>query len=218
MAPTMARLVVLLILLASIALPAANAHTTVTTSDGKYFVTVGNLNEPVTTFMKTGLDLIVRANNSGVRGAGIGGLQLTLNATLIAPNDATLTEPLRTQFGVAGGYSFNEPYFLTLPGTYYLRLNGRINQTAVAFQQILVGSGPIPSMDELHFPGNVSTPIRLEERLTVLESETAQLKAEVATLRQQVKGSPQSAAPGLDLLGTLLVGLVAIALVRGRRT
>lgn len=214
----MARLLLLatfLFLLATV--PTVAAHTTVTTPDGKYFVTVGNLNEPVTTFMKTGLDLIVRANNSGVRGAGIGGLQLTLNATLAAPNGQTLSQPLRSQFGVSGGYSFEEPYFLTLPGSYYLRLTGRINQTDVNFTGVLVGSGPIPSMDELHFPDAVSTPKEIEDRLAALESENDQLRSELAALKQQMQASPRATSPGLGTLVFLVPGALFLAWMRSRR-
>ena len=38
----------------------ASAHSVNPTSDGKYDLIVGNLNEPTTTYMKTGLDLIIQ--------------------------------------------------------------------------------------------------------------------------------------------------------------
>lgn len=211
----MARYLLAALLGAVLLAPAASAHTTVTTPDGKYFVTVGNLNEPITTFVKTGLDLVVRANNSGVRGAGIGGLQLTLNATLLAPNAKTLSQPLRAQFGVAGGYSFSEPYFLTQPGEYFLRLTGKINQTTVNFDRILVGSGPIPSMDALHFPDSVSTPKEIEDRLAALEAENAALKADVAALK--ANGAAKGSAPGPDLLVLGLVAAIGVFAFRRRR-
>jgi hypothetical protein len=189
-------------------MPLVGAHTTVTTTDGKYFVTVGNLNEPVTTYTKTGLDLTLRANASGARGSGIPGAHLTLNATLIAPNNEEFTAPLAGQFGKPGSYSFQEPYHLTLAGEYFLRLTGRINQTEVNFAKILVGSGAVPAMEDTMFPDDVQNAKQLQDRITALE-------AKVTSLEADDDEEPEGNAPGFDGF-SLVVLLAGVALLAAR--
>lgn len=189
--------------------PSVAAHTTVATADGSYLVTVGNLGEPVTTHVKTGLDLLVRANQTGR--PGITGAHLTLNATLIAPNGEELSQPLEGQFGKPGAYTFEDPYVLTVAGEYYLRLSGTINQTQADFDRILVGSGPIPAIEELGFPDDVDSPKQLQARIGALEARLASLEEDGA--KSEAAADSPSIDPVIALLGVALVGF----LVRRRR-
>lgn len=193
--------------------PPAAAHTTVATTDGKYLVTAGNLNEPITTFTKTGLDLIVRANTTNR--PGITGLHLTLTAVLTAPDGKDHTEPLESHFGKPGSYSFSEPYTLTQAGSYFLKVTGKINETNVDFARILVGSGPVPATEEHMFPDAVQNPKQLQDRIAALEAENAALKADVEALK--AKSTVKGESPGVEGFVLLaLVGVVGLAL-RGRR-
>lgn len=196
--------------------PTATAHTTVGTADGKYLVTAGNLDEPVTTFTKTGLDLIIRANQTG--NAGITGAHLTLDATLIAPNGEELSEPLEGQFGEPGSYTFEDPYFLTLPGEYFLRVKGKINETDVDLR-ILVGSGPIPAAEELTFPDEIQSEKQLQQRIADLEKRLADLQVQVDAMGSDAEKKDGGSAPGTDSFTMLLLlATVGVVLARSRRT
>jgi len=75
--------VLLAVLTLVLVVPAALGHATYPTDDGRFLITVGNLGEPVYTYQKSGLDLIIRENTTDR--AEVPGVDATLNATLVAP-------------------------------------------------------------------------------------------------------------------------------------
>ena len=110
-------------------LPAAFAHDTkiVGPEGGKqYKVTVGMLNEPVFSEVRTGLDLIVRDNADD---SPVEGLETSLLAEITAPTGETRTLTVSPQFGKPGYYK--DDYILTMPGTYDIRIYGFIGDLEI---------------------------------------------------------------------------------------
>jgi len=203
--------------------PAASAHNTVPTDDGAYFLTVGHLNEPATTFMQSGLDLSVRVNESGERGAEVPDLHQTLSATLIAPDGTEMESGLRVQHGSVGRYSFENPYYLTQPGQYRLRLVGTIGETMV--DGVYDVSGPMQDKRDLWFPDeDVPTGLELQQQAAALQTEVDALEAQVQVLESRIDAmetagggsTTEQGAPGPGGLFVLLA-IVGAALVFARR-
>lgn len=118
-------LIALLVLLFSVAW--AHETRTVGPEGGtQYKVTVGMLNEPVFSEVRTGLDLIIRnaADDSPVEG-----LETSLQADITAPTGETRTLEVRPQFGKPGYYK--DDYILTMPGTYDIRIYGFIGDLEI---------------------------------------------------------------------------------------
>ncbi|MBW3582821.1 MAG: septum formation initiator family protein [Euryarchaeota archaeon] len=198
--------------------PSAIAHATAPTDDGRFFITVGNQNEPVTTWTKTGLDLIIRENESGERGAEVPDLHRTLSATLISPGGEEMRMDLKTQFREVGRYEFTEPYVLTEAGQYRLRLVGEIDVTTV--DGIYDVSRPVPSWSEITFPAEAKTPTELEaendalrQEIDDLEARLSTLESDQAALQEQVDAQETNEATALpSVLAVLgIAGLIAIA-------
>lgn len=153
----MARLAIVLLhaaLAAALVLPAAAAHTTVETEDGQYRIVVGQLDEPVITHAKTGLDLCFSLNTTARTPVTIDPFDFEEPAgfvKLVAPGGDELAMPLRAQFGRDGCYQFTEPYVLTEPGQYTVSLMGSINGTAVEVSAANAG-GAVVDQDEILFP------------------------------------------------------------------
>ena len=164
------------LLAALIAAPLASAHNTVQTDDGEYFLTVGHRSEPTATFLRSGLDLIIRENNDGERGDEVPDLAGALQATLISPSGEEFSQPLTLQHGAVGRYSFGDPYILTESGQYKLRLVGTIGTTVVDGTYDV--SGPLDDYTDLTFPRtDVQTLTQLQERIDDLETKIAALEA-----------------------------------------
>lgn len=191
-----------LVLLASFLIaPVAVAHNTVQTDDGEYFLTVGHRNEPTATFLRSGLDLIIRENNNGERGDEVAGLADKLTATVISPSGEELSHPLHTQHGAVGRYSFGDPYVLTEPGQYKLRLSGMIGDTVVDGTYDI--SGPLDKYGDLTFPRtDVPTPLELQERIASLEARIVELEA-----HEREHSNGYTNGPGLILVLGTIVGL-----------
>lgn len=136
-------------LAAAIVAPSAAAHTTVFSSDGKYRIVVGQLEEPVVTQQKTGLDLCFTLNTTAREPVAID--LSAVQATLVSPGGEELSQELRTQFGRPGCYQFEKPYVLTEPGQYTLSLSGDLNGTALAFTGVNAG-GTVEDHEEIRFP------------------------------------------------------------------
>lgn len=199
-----------------LALPAASAHATVLTDDEAYYLTVGNLNEPTTTFMNTGLDLIVRVNDDGEPGEEVPDLHQTLTATIVAPDGTEKSMDLRTQHGAVGRYSFAEPYYLTQPGQYHLRLVGNIGDTQV--DDVYRISEEVPDIRDAWFPDqDVPTLADLQQQVADLEGQVADLESRLAALET---GTPdqegRQSAPGPAAALLVLVLLCVAFLVRRR--
>lgn len=206
-----ARLVPLGVLAALLAASAASAHTTAPVAGGAYCVTAGNLNEPVTTYVKTGLELIIREGlgagtcASDDRGADVTGAHESLEATLIAPSGAELTQALQPQFGTVGRYTFEEPYVLTEPGEYHVHVTGTLGDQAVD-ETILVGSGPVPDWSDHTFPAlGLPTMQEIDGRLSALEAHMHEGDDE------------DSSIPGIGVLWVMTIAMVGAAMLYQRR-
>jgi hypothetical protein len=195
-----------------LAVPLASAHTSVITADGKYRMAIGNLNEPVTTYVKTGLDVILSTNNTArtpvVQNPG------NLTATLIAPDGVTkLSQALTAQFGKPGSYTFTEPYVLTQPGQYTLRLTGTILGSPVDGTYNVAGK--VPAMGNVTFPdSHVPTNAELMALHEQDQQAISAMTARVASL--EASASKPKGAPGMEAPALLLV-LAAAALAVARR-
>lgn len=207
----------LLTLAALLALPAAAAHQTAYSADGRLRFTYGSLGEPVYTFQKSGLDLGVFDNATGAPIEGLAasegaqpgaiGFRLWL---VHAGQELELTPGLRTQFGRAGWYTY--PYMLTEPGGYALRIDGTINGTPV--QQTIPPRHDIQGTDSIMWPQQYPTPDTLESRLEAVERQlAAQDGGDSGT--GGAGGGSDKGSPGP--LWALPLALLAVALVLRRR-
>jgi MYXO-CTERM domain-containing protein len=129
--------------------PTVAAHTSVFSSDGKYRIVVGQLEEPVITGAKTGLDLCFSLNTTAREPVAID--PLAFEVTLVSPSGEERSQDLRGQYGRAGCYQFTEPYVLTEPGQYTVSLTGSHNGTAMQFSGVNAG-GAVIDEDDIRFP------------------------------------------------------------------
>lgn len=194
-------------LLVSLAAPHASAHVTYPTDDDAYQITVGQQGEPVYTFQRTGLDLIIRENTT--ERTEVSGLEETLTVTLVGPGGEERNLPIEPQFGSVGRYTFVEGYTLTQPGLYQVRIEGTIRNTAVS------GTYDMPHevlpQSEIMFP---------DEGLPTLKD----LRDRNQALEQRVQALEEAGSGGDDagrdspapLLGVLLA-LVLVAFVLRRK-
>lgn len=158
-----------------LAVPAASAHTAYTTADGKYRLAVGNLNEPVYTFVKTGLDVIITSNDTARTPFPISNPG-DLTATLIAPDGHTLSQPLTKQFGTVNRLTFQEGYVLTQPGQYKVHLVGTINGTAI--DATINDAGVLGDQKDITFPDTqVPSSLELASRVAALEQQVSAMSA-----------------------------------------
>lgn len=209
-----------------LAAPAATAHESYSTDDGKYSLTLGEQNEPVYTYDWTNLDFIVSEDSENGSGGPVPDVHKTVNATLVAPGGEELSLPIEAQHGEIGRYEFVQDYFLTQPGQYEVRLDGHINGTDVNGTYKL--PGPRESMSGQGFPAeNVPSLLdlqsqiegqsetdteELEQRVTELESQVSQLEQRVQSMEnREDAAADQQSAPGAGAL----VAMLALAGVAG---
>jgi hypothetical protein len=203
---TLPRLAVLAALALVLAAPAASAHETVITADGKVRIVVGQLAEPVITYQKTGLDLCFTENNAA-RTALTTVNPGNLTATLTSPNGQTLSMALRAQHGRAGCFQFQEPYVPTMAGQYKVDVIGSANGSAVDLRGVNAGR-PVQDSRDLTFPDSeVPDALALEAQVRALESRLAALE----TRSGEANSIPSPAA------ALLIVGLAALAALRRMR-
>src|ERR1044072_8904428 len=180
-APRILRAAALLALALAATVPAASAHTSVFSADGKVRVVVGQLNEPVSTYAVSGLDVCFQENTTAR--APIAGINAgAISATVRAPNAAELKQDLKAQFGRAGCFTFSEPYVLTQPGQYVVDLTASINGSALDGKSGAAG-GAVVARSDITFPDS-SVPSNAE-----LQGKVAALEARVATLESEHKDS-----------------------------
>ena len=216
--------------LALLLAPAATAHTSVFSADGKLRVVVGQLNEPVVTYAKSGLDVCFQANTTArtpVAGVNPG----AITVSLIAPSGARLTQPLAAQFGRTGCFQFQDPYVLTEAGQYTADLQGTVNGTAFSFTRVIAG-GAVDNVTAVTFP---ATSVMTNEHLTKAKADKAeleglrtrvqQLEADKAALENRVKALEQARATGTGTakespmpVALLVLGLLAALAVARRRS
>jgi hypothetical protein len=205
------RMRILVLALAAVGLlllaPGAMAHTTHLTDDGQYCIVIGQQGEPVNTFQRTNLDLIIRPNLSGSTDLAerdcdgdnpVDGVHETLNAYWIAPGGEEHHDELVLQRGQVR-YQFANTYMLTQPGYYNLYLEGHINGSPVDGEYL--NDHNIRDMTELMFPDQGLPNPR----------DTAALEARVAALEAQLAegqgGNAEAPGPG----ALVLVGLIAFS-------
>lgn len=110
-----------------LALAAAHETHVVGAEGGEqYKVIVGQLNEPVFTEFRTGLDLIVRhaADDTPVEG-----LENSLTASITAPDGQVRQLTIAGQYGKPGSYK--DDYVLTVAGTYTIEVSGYIGSLQI---------------------------------------------------------------------------------------
>lgn len=187
--------------------PAASAHTSVFSADGKVRVVVGQLNEPVSTYAVSGLDVCFQENTTArapIQGINPGAIA----ATLRAPNGAELKQDLKAQFGRAGCFTFSEPYVLTQPGQYVADLAATINGSAVDVKNVAAG-GAVVDRSDITFPDSSVASNK------DLEAKVAALEARIATLEKP--GSDDDKKSPSPVAAWMMVGLAALAAVRRLR-
>lgn len=212
----------LLLVLLAVSMGTASAHKTVTTEDGLTKVTWGFLNEPATTFTKSGLDLILRDNatNGGIPG-GVANLTGELRY-----GDEKIDLVLAPQHGrEAEGRYTSQVITLARPGLYTLYLKGSINGSAI--DMAIPGAHETHDISDTLFPKGAFDPYTPATGDTsALEGEIAALKARIAAL--EAKANTQASTPATVKpetsdtpapgLVALLAGVAVAAVVLARRT
>lgn len=198
----------LLLAVTLLAGPAA-AHQTWYSPDNKVKFVYGNLNEPVYTFQKTGLDVGFFDNaTSGPipnlaaaegQTPGAVGFRIWL---VYSGQELELTQGLRAQFGKPGWVTY--PYMLTRPGAYSVRIEGAINGTQLNLT--IPPKHDILPLDSIMWPAKFPTADNESAQVDALKAEVALLKADVANLK--VKGRDGGAAPGFELAGLALLAIL----------
>jgi hypothetical protein len=199
--------------LALLVVPTASAHASVFTSDGRYKVTFGFLNEPAVTYTKTGLDLIITDNATG---GPVDGADKTLHATLLY-GDKTHDLSLAPQFGTHGRYT--DTITLTEPGFYKLHVTGTLNGTTV--DVTIPAKEPTPDINDTYFPDHPPSLADLQAQVAALQQQVAALQAKAtqqaaSTTPVTTQFAPTKAAPAVELVGALAV-VGAAAFLLGRR-
>lgn len=216
----MALRAVAILLLAALVAPAATAHTSVVTSDGQTRIVVGQLEEPVVTYQKTGLDLCFTMNNTARTPLSINPGDFEAPAghvRLRSPSGEALALGLRGQFGRPGCYQFTQPYVLTEAGQYTLEFKGVVNGTAIDFTGVAAG-GAVQDASALAFPGALDQATQdVAADVAALQARLAQVESDLAA--QKAAAADEDAgrfAPGLPPV-LLLAGLVGVAALVRRR-
>src|ERR1041385_8503304 len=207
-APRILRAAALLALALAATVPAASAHTSVFSADGKVRVVVGQLNEPVSTYAVSGLDVCFQENTTAR--APIAGINAgAISATVRAPNAAELKQDLKAQFGRAGCFTFSKPYVLTQPGQYVVDLTATINGSAGNLRNVDAG-GAVVDRSAITFPdATVPSDAQLLDQIHALQARVSALEAE-----HQGSGDKKSPAP---VAAWMMVGLAALAAARRLR-
>lgn len=210
-------------------IPASSAHS-VQVLPGDVRVVVGLLEEPVTTDMKSGLDICFTTNTTDKAPVTID--TATLEVTLESPNGHSMTQALKTQFGRAGCYTFTDPIFFTQAGQYTVDLDGKLNGADFDVHGIKAG-GAVAAMSAITFPdSHVAGNLQLGNDTRVNQQQIAQLQQTLADLQQNIlqlqrdvaalkaSQSPTTTAKGSPAPTMVLAGLavVVVAFAARRRS
>jgi hypothetical protein len=201
----------LVLLLAALAIaasaPAASAHTAVTSVDGRVRGSIGLLDEPVSTYAVTGLDVCFTHNTAAPRTPIAGINPGNFSATLKAPSGATHTAALEVPFGRPNCLTFETPLVLTESGQYLVDLSGALNGTTIDVKDVKAG-GEVVDREEITFPATVASDEELQGRIAALESKVAALQADEAG----ADGGGEKGAPApVAALTFLLLAVLAAA-------
>lgn len=181
MAARLLRTALLTAFVLSLAVPAASAHTAVFSADGKVRGSVGLLNEPVSTYTVTGLDVCFSQNTAAPRKAVNVTDPAAFTVTLRSPSGETHAASVEVPFGRPNCLVFEAPLVLTEPGQYLVDLVGGINGTTFDLKDIKAG-GEVVAREEITFPARVSSDEDLEARIAALEAEEKGIPAPAAAL------------------------------------
>lgn len=179
----------------ALAVPTASAHTAIFSDDEQVRGSVGLLNEPVSTYAVTGLDVCFSQNTGAPRAPVNVADAANFTVTLRAPSGAVHSAAVEVPFGRANCITFETPLVLTEPGQYLVDLSGSINGTTFDVEGVKAGGEVIPR-EEITFPDEVSSDADLEARIAALEASA-----------EDDKGIP---APAAALTFALLAVLAAI--------
>lgn len=206
--PRLALALTLAALVAAVASPAATAHTAVYTVDNRVRGSVGLLNEPVSTYAVTGLDLCFTHNTAAPRTALASLDPDNFTATLKAPSGATHAAALEVPFGKPNCLTFEDPLVLTEPGQYLVDLSGTLNGTTIDVKDVKAG-GEVVAREEITFPAQVASDEALQGRIAALEAKVAAMESDGADADE--KGAP---APMAAVTFVLLAVLAAARRMR----
>lgn len=205
--------------------PAASAHTETFSTDHKVRASIGLLNEPVSTYAVTGLDICFTDQNKVPQKNADGKDYVNtttanlLKATLTAPSGSTHTADLKTQFGRAGCVTFTSPLVLTEPGQYTVAVTmsgaALFNGTTFDLSGVKAG-GSVTDRADITFPATgVPDDKVLQEKVTALEARIAVLESDAAAAladKDDDSGKFAAGAPG----PLIMVGLAALVVVLRR--
>ena len=197
--PSLLPIALLTALAVALAAPAATAHTTVFSADERVRGSIGLLNEPVSTYAVTGLDVCFSQNTAAPRAPVDVADPADFTATLRSPNGETHSVAVEVPFGRPNCLTFETPLVLTEPGQYHVDLTGSINGTTLDVKDAKAGGEVIPR-EEITFPATVSSDEDLEARIAALE-----------VADDDERGIP---APAAALVFVLLAGLAAVRRLR----
>jgi hypothetical protein len=206
--PRLLPIVLLTALAVTLATPAASAHTAIFSDDDKVRGSVGLLNEPVSTYAVTGLDVCFTQNSAAPRAPIAVSDAEAFTATLRSPSGETHSAPLEIPFGRANCLTFETPLVLTEPGQYLVDLTGSINGTTFDVKDIKAG-GEVVAREEITFPAEVAGDKELQDRIAALESK-------VEALQDDESGDDEKGAPAPVAAMTFLL-LAVLAAVRRLR-
>jgi hypothetical protein len=192
--------------------PVASAHTEVFSADHRVRGSVGLLNEPVSTYAVTGLDVCFTHATAAPRAPLPKGIVNPGNftATLTSPSGKTHTALLEVPFGRDNCLTFEDPLVLTEPGQYLMKMSGLLNGTSIDFTDIKAG-GVVVAREEITFPAVVDSDEQLQARITALEAKVASMEADEASHDDDEKGAP---APVAGMTFVLLAVLAAARRLR----
>jgi hypothetical protein len=195
--PRHSQLALLAALALALAAPAASAHTAVFSADEKVRGSIGLLNEPVSTYAVTGLDVCFSENTGAPRAPVAVADAADFTVTLRAPSGAVHSAAVEVPFGRPNCLTFETPLVLTEPGQYLVDLSGSINGTTFDVKGVNAGGKVLPR-ENITFPDTVSSDADLEARIAALEAASD-------------KGIP---APAAALTFALLAVLAAVRRLR----
>lgn len=191
-----------------VAAPAVTAHTAIYSADDQVRGSVGLLNEPVSTYAVTGLDVCFTENvTTSPRPAVNVGNPGAFTASLKAPDGSVHRADLEVPFGRPNCLTFADPLVLTQPGQYLVDLSGSINGTSFAVTGIKAG-GEVLDRAALTFPdAGVASNLELAGQVAALQARLDAVEAAQASQDDEGKFAP--GAPLVALLA-VLVGIVAL--------
>ena len=176
--PRLPFLLLVTALAVAVAAPAASAHTAIYSADNRVRGSVGLLNEPVSTYAVTGLDVCFTHNTAASPRTPINGINPgNFTATLTSPSGETHTAALEVPFGRANCLTFEDPLVLTEAGQYLVALSGALNGTTIDVTGIKAG-GEVVDREEITFPATVASDEELQDRIAALEAKVATLEAD----------------------------------------